>query len=278
MGRHGRSRRPGAGDQPATGPPVSDRPVPPRTMTRRPRRATTAHEYAREWLRTAILEGAFPAGTRLRQSELATQLGVSTTPIREALRDLAAEHLLVMHPHHGAIVRALDLGEVREIYELRITLEPILARRLIDTLDDQTLDEARALWHRMLPERDVAAWSQYNRDFHALLSSPEDHSRLGVILTGLRDNATAYVDMSLRARAGLMDQANAEHGEFIELFAARDVEGVVDLTRRHLHATLDAIEHAHGAADRDDTSAHAGAAEPAGTQSSLPEPDASSQP
>lgn len=214
-------------------------------LTQPPRRTATAHEYAREWLRSAILDGSLPAGTRLRQSELAAQLGVSTTPVREALRDLAAEQLVVMHAHHGAIVRSLDLGEVREIYELRITLEPMLARRLIGQVDAAVLDRARTLWQRMLTERDIAVWSQQNRDFHAILCSPEDDSRLGGILTGLRDSAAPYVGVSLIARPDLMDQANAEHGEFIDLFAAGDVEGVVDLTRRHLRATLDAIEHAH---------------------------------
>src|SRR5690554_6606248 len=133
------------------------------------RRSATAHEYVREALRVAIIDGSLPGGTRLLQSELAAQLGVSTTPVREALRDLTSERLVVMHPHHGAIVRALDLGEVREIYELRIALEPILSRRLVDRLDDAALDGALEIQRRMLDIRDVAAWAQLNRDFHNAL-------------------------------------------------------------------------------------------------------------
>src|SRR5690606_28456552 len=151
------------------------------------RRSATAHEYVREALRAAIMDGSLPGGTRLLQSEIATQLGVSTTPVREALRDLTSERPGVMHPHHGAIVRALDLAEVQEIYELRLALEPILSRRLVHRLDDATLDRALEIQQQMLPIRDVAAWAQLNRDFHNTLAAPEDHSRLGIILTGLRD-------------------------------------------------------------------------------------------
>lgn len=209
------------------------------------RRSATAHEYVREALRAAIMDGSLPGGTRLLQSEIATQLGVSTTPVREALRDLTSERLVVMHPHHGAMVRALDLAEVQEIYELRIAMEPILSRRLVDSLDEATLDRALEIQRKMLDIRDVAEWAQLNRDFHTTLASPEDHSRLGIILTGLRDAATPFVGMSLLAQPGLMDQTNEEHREFVELFRAKEVDRVVDLTRRHLQATLSAIEKAH---------------------------------
>lgn len=209
------------------------------------RRSATAHEYVREALRAAIMDGSLPGGTRLLQSEIAGQLGVSTTPVREALRDLTSERLVVMHPHHGAMVRALDLAEVQEIYELRIAMEPILSRRLVQRIDDATLDRALEIQRKMLDVRDVAAWAQLNRDFHNTLAAPEDHSRLGIILAGLRDAATPFVGMSLLAQPGLMDQTNEEHREFVDLFRAKDEEQVVDLTRRHLQATVAAIEKAH---------------------------------
>ena len=63
-------------------------------------------------------------GTRIIQSEIASQLEVSVTPVREALRDLAAEELVIFDPHRGALVRSLDLEEVKEIYQLRMVLSP----------------------------------------------------------------------------------------------------------------------------------------------------------
>jgi len=208
------------------------------------RQFATAHEYVREAVRAAIMDGSLPGGTRLLQSEIANRLGVSTTPVREALRDLTSEGLVVMHPHHGAMVRALDLAEVREIYELRILLEPLLSRRLVQTLDAAVLDRALDIQKRMLETREVAEWAQLNRDFHNALASPEDDSRLGSILKGLRDAATPIVGMSLVAQPGLMEQADQEHRQFVEMFRAKDEERVVDLTRQHLQNTLSAIEKA----------------------------------
>lgn len=220
---------------------------PPRT-----RRNATAHSYVLETLRAGIMDGSLPGGTRLRQSDIAAQLGVSTTPVREALRDLTAERLVELHPHHGAIVRALELSEVREIYELRLILEPILARRAAEKLDKQTLDRAEAIHSSMLTVADPARWIGLNREFHAILSTPEESSRLGAILTRLRDAAQPYVLMSLIADDELMAHANEDHAEIIALFRAGAVDEVAELTHRHLAATLRAMEESRPADEQPD--------------------------
>ena len=112
---------------------------------RRERPNPTAHSYVLERLRRAILDGDLPGGTRLRQVELASEFAVSITPVREALRDLAGEGLVVFDPHRGSTVRRLDLEEVREIYEMRIALEPIMVRRMIGKVDTDRLNEAERL-------------------------------------------------------------------------------------------------------------------------------------
>src|SRR5690606_15958962 len=111
------------------------------------------------------------------------------------LRDLTAERLVELHPHHGAMVRALDLAEVREIYELRLILEPVLARRVAGKIDGEMLDRAQAVHDQMLAVEDPVQWIGLNREFHAILSTPEETSRLGAILSRLRDAAQPYVLM-----------------------------------------------------------------------------------
>jgi DNA-binding GntR family transcriptional regulator len=210
-----------------------------------PQRSRTAHEYALTTLRSAILAGTLTGGTRLVQTKLAADLNLSTTPLREALRDLAMEGLVVFDPHRGAVVRALDIDEVREIYELRITLEPIMVRRIAERITDAQLDEAEELAARMQAETNLSAWVDLNRGFHAIFSEPDNKSKLAGILATLRDSASAYVSLSLEARPQQVPEANDEHAELIRLYRKRDTEGVARLTLRHLRSTLTAIEAAH---------------------------------
>lgn len=212
--------------------------------TDRPR-SRTAHEYVRTQLRAAILDGELPGGTRLLQSEIGERLGVSTTPVREALRDLVTEGLVFFDAHRGAVVRSLQLAEVREIYELRMMLEPLLVERVLDRIDDEALDHAQLLWQQMADETDPAVWVERNHAFHAVFAEPDAGSRLSQILAGLRDSATAYVGLSLKARPEQMRRAHAEHGRMLTLFRERDVDGLAALTVEHLRSTLTAIESQH---------------------------------
>jgi len=207
-----------------------------------PGRNRTAHEYAREALRAAILDGTLASGSRLLQTDLAQQLGVSTTPVREALRDLATEGLVVFDPNRGALVRSLDIAEVEELYELRMALEPIMVRRVISRVTEDQLDRADALRRQMDASDDMAEWAELNRRFHAVFNEVDAGSRLAGLLSGLRDSATPYVRISLGAKPQQVPQANAEHTELLALYRARDVDRAVDLTLHHLQATLTAIQ------------------------------------
>jgi DNA-binding GntR family transcriptional regulator len=208
-------------------------------------RSRTAHEYVLATLRSAILDGTLAGGTRLVQTELAGQLGVSTTPVREALRDMATEGLVVFDPHRGAIVRPLDIEEVREIYELRIALEPLMIRRVVDRITDEQLERAEGLALRMRTEKNLSTWVDLNRAFHAVFAEVGERSRLAGMLASLRDSASAYVSLSLEARPEQVPEANDEHDELVRRYRHRDADGVVELTLQHLRSTLAAIEEAH---------------------------------
>lgn len=209
------------------------------------REPRTAHEFVRRTLRAAVVDGTLPAGARLVQADLAQQLGVSTTPVREALRDLATEGLIMLDPHRGALVRTLDIDELREIYDLRLALEPMMVRRVISTMTPERLDRAAALQRRMEEPCEPTTWSDLNRDFHAVLSEPDDSSRLASILAGLRDSAAPYVARSLVSRPEQVPEANAEHAELLDLYRGGDVARAVELTLSHLRATVRAIEEAY---------------------------------
>lgn len=212
-----------------------------------PARTRTAYEHVQLTLRAAILDRTLPAGTRLVQSDLAAQLGVSTTPVREALRDLAQEGLVLFDPHRGAIVRPLDIAEVGEIYELRMALEPIMVRRVIGQMTEDQLARAEDLAERMQETTDMSVWVTLNRDFHAVFNEADDASRLSTILAGLRDSAAGYVAISLDARPVHVSEANEEHRELLHIYRRGDADATVEVTLNHLRSTLAIIEEAHAA-------------------------------
>jgi DNA-binding GntR family transcriptional regulator len=119
-------------------------------------------------LRRAVRERAISPGQAVNQDELARRFGVSRIPLREALRTLVGEGLIIMKPGLGAVVTELDAGEVQELYGLRLQLEPPLAKDIIDHVRRRDLDDLTALAASMkaLGENDSEEWSDLNYRFH----------------------------------------------------------------------------------------------------------------
>jgi DNA-binding GntR family transcriptional regulator len=202
----------------------------------------TAHEQVLEQLRGAILGGALAPGTPLVLSELSTQLGVSRTPIREAIRDLAGEGLVDFDSYRSSMVHAPTLAEAQEVYGLRLVLEPLAVRRAIDRISDQQIERARRVHEAMLQTSDLGAWVQLNRDFHAILLEPADSPRLLAMITSLRNAASIQVSLSIRAEVSQLDESNREHALILDAYDKRDADLAIDLTGRHLRSTLDIVE------------------------------------
>ncbi len=201
----------------------------------------TAHEYVRDRLRRAILGGELTAGSRLVQSELATNLGVSTTPIREALRDLATEGLVRLDPHRGAAVRSLSFVEMEEVQRLCGLLEPLAVGDVTPQLSEEQLAAVQALADAMEQEEDVGRWTDLNRRFHATLVTGLEGTRLHSMLKGLRDAAAPYVGLALRAPENQLTEANRDHRELLAALRARDADRAAAITRRHTELTMDVL-------------------------------------
>lgn len=202
----------------------------------------TAHEFVREVLRRAILSGELAASTRLVQAELAATLEVSTTPVREALRDLASEGLIRFDPHRGAVVQELSNDEVAEIYAIRLVLEPLALRQAVPRISDATLQRLRALHRRMLDEPHAADWVDSNRAFHMSLYESAASPRLAAIIRGLQDASVMYIGASLTEVAGLRERANEDHAEILAALERRDVEAVISSVVNHLKLSMRAMD------------------------------------
>jgi DNA-binding GntR family transcriptional regulator len=205
-------------------------------------RPQTARHYVVNMLRADIVRGDYPAGSRLRQEEVAARLGVSTTPVREAFRDLLAEGMIEFDTHRGAIVRGLTLSDLREIYELRIVLEPMLAVRALKLTTDAQLAHAEEIHAQLCDEPNPERWAALNVAFHQALNAPCSESRLARQVNSLAEAATSYVAMSMHALPELMQINNSDHAALLELYRKRDTEGAFEKTTAHLQQTLHSID------------------------------------
>ncbi len=149
-----------------------------------------AAEHAADAIRESILAGRIPAGARIAELDLARQLSVSRTPIREALSRLAAEGLVELSPNRGARVSSWTPEELREIFEVRLRLEPYAVRQAVPLLSEADLAELGELAQSMLavgrPGRDqaVAEIVELNRRFHGLLIARGGQPRAGLRADG----------------------------------------------------------------------------------------------
>jgi DNA-binding GntR family transcriptional regulator len=170
---------------------------------------TSAERVAND-LRAGILHGRLAAGARLGEVELAERLGVSRTPVREALTRLAAEGLVEIVPNRGARVATWTVAELEGVFDLRVSLEPRLAGLAAGAATDADVAALDELAHRMIavgspgPRQDLDALVPLNRAFHDRLVALADHPTLATALAAaihppiVRRNFHTYDEASLR--------------------------------------------------------------------------------
>lgn len=202
----------------------------------------TAHEFVRNVLRRAILSGELRGGTRLVQADLASMLEVSTTPVREALRDLASEGLIRFDPHRGAVVQELSGDELREIYMIREILEPFALRLAVPKVTPDLLDRLRALHEKMESEPHSAEWVDANRLFHLSIYEAAGFPRLSAIIKGLEDASVMYIGASLNDVEGLREMAVHDHGAILAALEEGDADAAVEAVVTHLGLAIKAFE------------------------------------
>ncbi len=200
----------------------------------------TSAERTLSSVRELILRGEFATGARLGEVELAERLGVSRTPVREALGRLAAEGLVEIVPNRGARVSSWSVAELEEVFDLRAALEPRLTALAVPNArpgDMAALDElAREMVRVGLPgpDQDLDAVVPLNREFHAHLATLAAHPVMASALAGaihapiVLRNFHAYDDASLR-------RSLAHHGEIVAAVRAGDPTWAQAVMTAHIH-------------------------------------------
>jgi len=191
-------------------------------------------------LRALILSRAVRPGERLVQSELAEQLGVSRTPIREALHKLESDGLVTLSRHRGASVADLSLSELEDIYSIRIAIEgfgAFLAARNITGEDLERLEALLRQMREVFEQGDRWRLLEINRQFYEVLYAIADRPRLYELIMKHLDLASLYRQMAF-AIDHYYRHTIADHEALIATFRQHDPEASERLTRTQLQQTL----------------------------------------
>ena len=201
-------------------------------------RRVTAVDLVRESLRSAILRGDLPGNTRLVQTEIAAQLDVSTTPVREAMRDLASDGLISLDSHKIGTVRTPDWNEMEEIVEIRRGLERLALQRAMTNISTGELAMARDLADQLDGENDIGTWVQKNREFHCIFHNATATLRLANILVSLESAGGVFVAQAQRLHPEIRQRAISDHYALLEAFDANDLDAAFQIQYLHVNLPL----------------------------------------
>ncbi|MFI9030826.1 GntR family transcriptional regulator [Streptomyces sp. NPDC053560] len=200
-------------------------------MTFAPAPIPSRTQYVLEAVKHRILTGQLSPGQSLVETELAAQYGVSKTPVREALKTLAGTGLVVMSQYKGVTVRTVDAAMAREVYDVRLLLEPEAVRRTVRGA--ASVEAARTALARAAEAADPADRSLANRDFHRALYLPCGNPLLTRMLDEVRDQA-ALVSTVAWAAVPSWEREAAEHEKILRLAAAGDADGAARAVHTHI--------------------------------------------
>jgi DNA-binding GntR family transcriptional regulator len=196
----------------------------------------TKEEYVADFLREGILAGRFPRGARLKQDEIAQQLDISITPVREAFRILEAEGYVLSMAHRGVIVAPFDVSATREIIELRVLLETRLvleAMRRMSRADHAGLVKLERDFERAIAEGDQATVRAMNYRFHSHLYSL---ARQPQTLHFVQVLWAKYPFDLINMISGRVGRAAKEHASMLKAMAAGNEKAATIAVREHIEA------------------------------------------
>lgn len=186
-------------------------------------------------LRERILNGEFKDGDPIVQETVAAEYEVSRMPVREALRQLEGQGLVVLKTHKGAIVTSMKREKVGELFDLRALLECDILSRALPNVADADVSTAKSVlaqledaYHR----KDIAEWGRLNWQFHRCLYNPAGRPETLAIIEGINIQAERFIRVQLLV-SGAVSTAEKEHRHLLKLWSNQD-PAAIDYLRAHI--------------------------------------------
>ncbi|WP_164527817.1 MULTISPECIES: GntR family transcriptional regulator [Georhizobium] len=192
-------------------------------------------------IRSAIVDGRLPAGIKLDQNEIAATLGVSRMPVREALKQLQAEGLVVVYPYRGVEVARLDPADIREMFAIRGSLERLAVGKALENLrpkDFRGMRETLEAMDRLIDDENANdSWPELNRKFHAAINDACGWPRLLETIDQFRSNVERYVRLYISVRG--REQSQREHWDLLTACERNDVAKAQEVIEAHSRNTAE---------------------------------------
>lgn len=194
-------------------------------------------------LRQAILRGELKPGERLMEIQLANKLGVSRTPIREAIRKLELEGLVLMIPRKGAEVAEITEKSLRDVLEVRRALEELAVQLVCEKITQEQIEELKAAakeFQNTLKDGDITKIAEADVRFHDVIYMATDNQKLILLLNNLREQMYRFRVEYLK-RKEVHPQLIAEHEEIIEMIEKREKDTAIKVVCEHIDNQVEAV-------------------------------------
>lgn len=196
-------------------------------------RGVSLGDQAYNYIIQSLENGTMPPGTRLREADLAAEIGLSRTPIREALNQLVSEGLVVNDPKRGLIITELDQNMVGELYEMRRVLESTAAALAARHATDVEIAVLKQIIEQDKTSDDPAFLAKNNRLFHQTLYQCA-HNRFLLKTLQVLQNAMLLLGKSTLAESGRPSTSYEEHKQLIEALEQRNPDKAQEIASQHI--------------------------------------------
>ena len=193
-------------------------------------------EVVCETLRDALRRGILQPGERLMEIQLAEDLGVSRTPVREAIRKLEMEGYVIMMPRRGTYVADLSIRDINEVFEIRTSLESLASGLAAERIDEDELEKLQRLLVEIgayIKSGDMESIVRTDTEFHDLLYQASRNTRLVGIISNLREQLTRFRTTSM-SFPGRLKATLEEHRKIVEAIAQGDEKAARKAAEHHM--------------------------------------------
>jgi len=191
-------------------------------------------------LKKEIIKGSFKPGDKVLEGKIADQMGISRTPVREAICVLAAEGFVILSPNQGVVVRSVSAENIREVLQIHSVLEGLAARLSCEVINEEDLKELENCVNKMeklANKKDSSTYSEVDLKFHELIVNICRNKRLIQMRKNISDQAQRYRISSLSIPRRLKESLK-EHQKILEAFKTKDPKKADSTSQKHIQNAL----------------------------------------